>query len=134
MSAIVQPQFDEIIENKAIGAYLGLAVGDALGATLEFMTPSQIKSAYGVHDSITGGGWLRLSPGQVTDDTTMSLALGESIIKSGCVDANAVAKAFSNWFLDNPVDIGKTVKRGIIHYRYSGIPYRSMPPNLGMAS
>lgn len=123
MEAVAQQRIDETIENKAIGAYLGLAVGDALGATVEFMSPSQIKSAFGRHESIVGGGWLNLSPGQVTDDTTMSLKLGESILKYGCVDAEAVAKSFSVWFLDNPVDIGNTVKRGIIHYRYSGIPY-----------
>lgn len=123
MAAIAQQHTDELTVNKAIGAYLGLAVGDALGATVEFMSPAQIKSTYGVHDSIVGGGWLDLPAGQVTDDTTLSLALGEAILKSGYVDAQGVAQSFSDWFLTNPVDVGKTVKRGIIHFRYSGIPY-----------
>ena len=120
---LVQQHNEQLYENKAIGAYLGLAVGDALGATVEFMPPAQIKKKYKVHDTITGGGWLRLQAGQVTDDTTMSLALGKSILESGCVDAYAVAKSFSDWFLKNPVDIGNTVKRGVIYFRYSGIPY-----------
>ena len=110
-------------EKKAVAAYLGVAVGDALGATVEFMSPEQIKSQFGVHQSIVGGGWLHLQPGQVTDDTTMSLALGVSILSKGFVDATAVAKSFSDWFVTNPVDIEKTVKRGIVHYRYSGTPF-----------
>ena len=65
--------------DRALGAYLGLALGDALGATVEFMTPREIAHRFaaqgGVHRHIIGGGWLKLAPGQVTDDTTMSLAL-----------------------------------------------------------
>jgi ADP-ribosyl-[dinitrogen reductase] hydrolase len=105
-----------------LGAYLGLAVGDALGATVEFMTPNEIRARYGTHDRIRGGGWLGLRPGQVTDDTTMALALGESILAAGGVDAAAAAQAFSDWMAAKPVDIGNTVRRGIVHYRYSGEP------------
>ncbi|WP_455222654.1 ADP-ribosyl-[dinitrogen reductase] hydrolase [Kaarinaea lacus] len=125
MSAVAKKLDETSLEHKAIGAYLGLAVGDALGATVEFMSPEQIKTEVGVHDSIVGGGWLRLQAGQVTDDTTMSLALGDSILKMGNVDAAAVADSFSEWFVNNPVDVGNTVKRGIVHYRYSGTPYVS---------
>ncbi|WP_455219649.1 ADP-ribosylglycohydrolase family protein, partial [Kaarinaea lacus] len=121
MEAVLQRHPTESVEKKAVAAYLGLAVGDALGATVEFMSPRQIKNAFGVHDEITGGGWLGLQPGQVTDDTTMSLALGESILKAGKVDAVAVAEFFSDWLTSEPVDVGNTVKRGITHYRYSGI-------------
>ena len=108
------------LKDRALGAYVGLAVGDALGATTEFMTPREIEVAYGVHDQIRGGGWLKLKPGQVTDDTEMSLALGQAIIEQGRVESQAVAEAFSNWMRSKPVDIGNTVRRGIIHYRNSG--------------
>ncbi|MBI1423314.1 MAG: ADP-ribosyl-[dinitrogen reductase] hydrolase [Gammaproteobacteria bacterium] len=107
---------------KINGAYLGLAVGDALGATVEFMTPREIQHAYGTHDTMRGGGWLKLKRGQVTDDTTMALALGEAIIQNGSVDTVAIAKAFDHWMKQKPVDIGNTVRRGIVHFRYSGIP------------
>lgn len=109
----------EIIE-RALGAYLGLAVGDALGATVEFMTPREIEARYGTHDRIIGGGWLKLRAGQVTDDTTMSLALGASILERGRVEASSVAEAFSRWMRDKPVDMGHTVRRGIVHYRTTG--------------
>lgn len=65
---------DEVHE-RVLGAYLGFAVGDALGATVAFMTPVEIQHAYGMHRDMVGGGWLKLKPGQVTDDTQMALAL-----------------------------------------------------------
>ena len=72
------------LARRAEGAYLGLAVGDALGATVEFLTPREIRATFardgGVHRQMIGGGWLRLKPGQVTDDTTMALALGDAIL------------------------------------------------------
>jgi ADP-ribosyl-[dinitrogen reductase] hydrolase len=108
--------------DRVTGAYLGLAIGDALGATVEFMTPREIQQQYGQHDSIRGGGWLKLKRGQVTDDTTMALALGEAILQQGSVDALAIAKSFNEWMKQKPVDIGNTVRRGIVHFRYSGIP------------
>jgi ADP-ribosyl-[dinitrogen reductase] hydrolase len=108
------------LEARALGAYLGMAVGDALGATVEFMTPREIQAQYGVHDRIRGGGWLKLPSGKVTDDTTMALALGESILHRGKVDAYAVAQAFDDWLRRKPVDIGNTVRRGIVHFRTTG--------------
>jgi ADP-ribosyl-[dinitrogen reductase] hydrolase len=109
-------------QQRAIGAYLGLAVGDALGATTEFLTPNEIRERYGVHNRIIGGGWLHLKPGQVTDDTGMSLALGASILEQGGVKAVPVARAFSDWMRAKPVDIGHTVRRGIVHFRDTGLP------------
>jgi ADP-ribosyl-[dinitrogen reductase] hydrolase len=109
------------VYDRAAGAYLGLAVGDALGATVEFMTPREIGETYGVHRHMIGGGWLRLRKGRVTDDTEMSLALGRSILSAGGIDARTIAEAFSAWMRTKPVDIGHTVRRGIGLYRRTGI-------------
>jgi ADP-ribosyl-[dinitrogen reductase] hydrolase len=111
-----------VITDRATAAYLGLAIGDALGATVEFMTPREIAIQYGVHDKIRGGGWLHLKAGQVTDDTTMSLALGKSILSVGKVDALAAAKAFDDWMRAKPVDIGNTVRRNLLQFRKTGNP------------
>jgi len=108
------------LEDRAVAAYLGLAIGDALGATVEFMTPREIRAEYGVHDIIRGGGWLKLRSGEVTDDTTMALALGQSILEQGRVDALAAARAFDGWMRSKPVDIGNTVRRGILRFRQTG--------------
>lgn len=107
---------------RGIAAYLGLAIGDALGATVEFLTPNEIRHQHGVHRDITGGGWLRLKAGRVTDDTTMSLALGASILEHGGVEAQAAAAAFDAWMRAKPVDIGNTVRRNLIQFRKTGHP------------
>jgi ADP-ribosyl-[dinitrogen reductase] hydrolase len=108
------------LHNRALGAYLGLAVGDALGATVEFMLPREIQYQYGVHKEIVGGGWLKLRPGRVTDDTEMSLAMGAALIASGGWDARAVADAFVAWLQSRPIDIGNTCRRGIQRYMVQG--------------
>ncbi len=107
---------------RASAAYLGLAIGDALGATVEFLTPNEIRHQHGVHRDIVGGGWLRLKAGQVTDDTTMSLALGAAILARGGVEAQAAADAFDGWMRGKPVDIGNTVRRNLIAFRMTGNP------------
>ena len=115
------------LTDRATAAYLGLAIGAALGATVEFMTPGEIRQQYGEHRDIVGGGWLRLKAGQVTDDTTMSLALGDAILAHGRVDAKAAADAFDAWMRAKPVDIGNTVRRNLITYRKTGNP--EAPPS-----
>ena len=113
---------------RAEAAYLGLALGDALGATVEFMTPREIAHTYGVLRDIRGGGWLNLKPGQVTDDTTMALALGRAILDDGGeVRALSCARAFDAWMRGKPVDIGNTVRRNLIMFRRTGNP--EAPPS-----
>jgi ADP-ribosyl-[dinitrogen reductase] hydrolase len=107
---------------RATAAYLGLAIGDALGATVEFLTPNEIRQQHNSHRDIVGGGWLRLKAGQVTDDTTMALALGEAILARQGVDAKAAAEAFDGWMRAKPIDIGNTVRRNLITFRQTGNP------------
>jgi ADP-ribosyl-[dinitrogen reductase] hydrolase len=115
------------IRDRARAAYLGFALGDALGATVEFMTPREIAATYGTHDRIVGGGWLKLAPGQVTDDTTMSLALGRAIVDARGWNLRAAADAFAAWLRAGPVDCGNTCRRGIRRYLTDGS--LSGPPN-----
>jgi len=116
---------DKTLMDRALGAYLGLAVGDALGATVEFMTHREIVAKYGVHNKIIGGGWLKLKPGQVTDDTAMSLALGRALIGAGGFDVAEVCEAFLAWFRTRPIDIGNTCRRGIARYLHEGTVSKS---------
>ncbi|MBQ0945877.1 ADP-ribosyl-[dinitrogen reductase] hydrolase [Ideonella sp. 4Y16] len=114
--------------DKALGAYLGLAIGDALGATVEFMRPREIRAQYGVHREMMGGGWLKLARGQVTDDTQMCLALGDALLLAGAPllaarDDSAtrqIAEAFVRWLRSKPVDCGNTCRRGIQRYLADG--------------
>lgn len=114
------------ILDRAKAVYLGLAIGDALGATTEFMTPAEIKAKYKVHKKIIGGGWLYLKPGQVTDDTEMSLALGKALLTTACWDIQGIADNLLAWMRNKPVDIGATCRRGIRDYMLKGqleVPY-----------
>jgi ADP-ribosyl-[dinitrogen reductase] hydrolase len=95
---------------------MGLALGDALGATTEFMTHNEIKAKYKVHRKIIGGGWLSIKAGEVTDDTQMSLALAKALIREKKWDINAIAGEFVKWMRSKPIDIGATVRRGIRLY------------------
>ena len=110
--------------DRALGAYLGLALGDALGATVEFMTPREIRAQYGVHRQIVGGGWLKLPAGEVTDDTTMALALGDALLRGRRegrpFDTALIADAFVAWWRGKPVDCGNTCRRGILRYVNEG--------------
>jgi ADP-ribosyl-[dinitrogen reductase] hydrolase len=114
------PGDEALLLDRALGAYLGLAVGDALGATVEFMTRTEIAARYGEHNRIVGGGWLDLKPGQVTDDTAMSLALGRALIRSDGFDLEMVCEEFAAWFRSRPPDIGNTCRRGISRYLANG--------------
>ena len=117
--------------DRALGAYLGLAIGDALGATVEFMRPREIAAQYGVHRDIIGGGWLKLANGQVTDDTSMSLSLGSALLQGGPGELDRLAEgdetlvrrigdAYVRWFKSKPVDCGNTCRRGIQRYLLDG--------------
>jgi len=110
----------DVIQRRALGAYLGFAIGDALGATVEFMTPREIGALYGLHRDIIGGGWLKLKAGQVTDDTQMSLALGHSIVADSGFSPLAAAEAFAAWLKTKPVDVGATCRRGIRRFIVDG--------------
>ncbi|PTY03271.1 ADP-ribosyl-[dinitrogen reductase] hydrolase [Opitutaceae bacterium EW11] len=111
---------DTILRDRALGAYLGLAIGDALGATVEFMTPLEIRAMHREHRSIVGGGWLGLRPGQVTDDTQMCLALGGAVLVEQGWRLGGVADAFVAWMRGRPADIGNTCRRGLRRYMQTG--------------
>lgn len=104
---------------RALGAYLGLAVGDALGAPVEFLTAREI-AAQGGHREMTGGGWLKLKPGQITDDTEMSLCLGRAWLQAGGWDKKIAAEHFAKWLKSHPIDIGNTCRRGVQRYLLDG--------------
>ena len=122
-------QASPLLLDRALGSFLGLAIGDALGATVEFMTSQEIAARYKIHNQIIGGGWLGLKPGRVTDDTEMALALGSALITSGGWSPRAIANSFVAWMRGSPSDIGNTCRRGIGHYLTTGI--LCVPPSKG---
>lgn len=84
---------DEAARDRARGALLGLAVGDALGTTLEFKP----KDRYQPLTTIVGVGPFSLDPGEWTDDTSMALALATSLIEKGGLDERDLMDRFCAW-------------------------------------
>lgn len=110
----------EDIRSRARAAFIGLAVGDSLGAPVEFMTAGEIGDKYGVLKEIVGGGWLRLKPGQVTDDTEMALCIARALVAAGRWSLRGIADNFAGWLRSKPVDVGATCRRGIRNYMLMG--------------
>ena len=71
------------MKDRYRGSLVGLAVGDALGTTVEFKRPGTFKPV----TDITGGGPFGLSPGDWTDDTSMALCLAASLLERQGFDA-----------------------------------------------
>ncbi|HKE16854.1 MAG TPA: ADP-ribosylglycohydrolase family protein, partial [Kofleriaceae bacterium] len=88
---------------RARGALLGLAVGDALGTTLEFERPTPTTPTMpwclleGPHRDITGGGPFDVEPGQTTDDTQMATCLASSLAAHGRFVRDDVLRAYLAW-------------------------------------
>lgn len=119
MTHLLPPQGDEL-QSRSRALLIGTAVGDALGAPLEFMTKREISAKYGHYAEMTGGGWLRLKPGQVTDDTEMTLCIARAVATAGTWDLTAIAANFATWLRSNPIDIGDTCRRGIRNFMLKG--------------
>ena len=64
-------------QDKFRGALLGLAAGDALGTTVEFSP----RGTFTPLTDMVGGGPFNLKPGEWTDDTSMALCMGQSLIE-----------------------------------------------------
>jgi ADP-ribosyl-[dinitrogen reductase] hydrolase len=87
---------------------LGLAVGDALGAAVEWLHPDQIESRYGgpLRDMVASGMW---ELGEWTDDTAMAVELAASMADQGRYDEDDVFGRYALWARSRPKDIGATV-------------------------
>jgi len=115
------------IRDRARAAFIGMAIGDAMGATVEFLTATEIQAKYGIFKNIIGGGWLHLKPGQVTDDTEMALCIARAIIQSQGWSLEEIARNFAAWLKSRPVDCGDTCRKGIRSYMLHGA--LEAPPN-----
>ncbi|HEX7900227.1 MAG TPA: ADP-ribosylglycohydrolase family protein [Planctomycetota bacterium] len=108
------------------GALLGLAVGDALGTTLEFKRPGTFKPIA----DLVGGGPFQLKPGEWTDDTSMALCLAESLLERGGSDPVDQLRRYTLWWKAGHLssngrcfDIGNTVKAALRRFETTGEPW-----------
>ncbi|KQS69289.1 ribosylglycohydrolase [Modestobacter sp. Leaf380] len=101
--------------DRAAGAVLGSAVGDALGAPFEFGPPGRYSARFPVDadgplDEMCGGGALGWAPGEFTDDTQMALLVGQSLVESGGLDEADLFGRFARWAAGDPPDIGNQTR------------------------
>ncbi|MNB71998.1 ADP-ribosyl-[dinitrogen reductase] glycohydrolase [compost metagenome] len=108
---------DDRLFDRIKGGLYGVAVGDALGGTTEFMTPPEIRAKHGYLREIIGGGVWRLEPGEVTDDTMMTLAVAEGILENPAAPKEPIGRRFMEWYATNPKDIGNIIRRVFEHYK-----------------
>ncbi|HYI14399.1 MAG TPA: ADP-ribosylglycohydrolase family protein [Thermomicrobiales bacterium] len=113
----------EGLRDRYRGALVGSAVGDALGATVEFMARDAISRKYGELREIVGGGWLNLPKGEVTDDTQMARCIARSLAERGEFDGDDIAARFVEWYRSNPPDIGNTTRDALVRLA-SGVPWQ----------
>jgi ADP-ribosyl-[dinitrogen reductase] hydrolase len=100
------------------GCLVGLAVGDALGAPLEFLPPGTFEPI----TDMVGGGPFHLEPGQWTDDTSMALCLAESLVEKQGFDSVDQLRRHVRWFRQGHLSstgkcfgIGNTVRASLVH-------------------
>jgi ADP-ribosyl-[dinitrogen reductase] hydrolase len=110
--------------NRARGALLGLAVGDAIGTTVEFMP----RGSFPTLTDMVGGGPFNLLAGQWTDDTSMALCLAASLIDNG-FDTQDQMQRYLLWHDEGYMssngkcfDIGNATSDALERFRHSGDP------------
>lgn len=105
--------------DRARGALLGLAAGDAVGTTVEFRSPGTFAPLTGM----AGGGPFHLKPGQWTDDTSMALCLAESLVDLGGHDPADQLRRYALWWKEGYLsstgecfDIGTTTRNQLARF------------------
>ena len=123
----------EAIRDRAVGCLLGLAVGDAVGTTLEFKP----RDSYPPLTDMVGGGPFGLRPGEWTDDTAMALALADSLLAHPDLDEADLMRRFTDWHergtyscTGTCFDIGITTRQALARWKRTGNPVAgSTDPN-----
>ena len=117
----------EEILKKLYDGMIGLAIGDALGVPVEFKTRQEIEEnpvremrEYGTHHQARGV-W--------SDDTSLTLALVDSIVKCSGIDYKDIMERFSAWLLygdytaaGEVFDVGNATGRAIMNYGHGTAP------------
>ena len=111
--------------DRFTGCMAGLAVGDAVGTAVEF----KARGTFPQLTDMVGGGAFKLAPGQWTDDTSMALCLGASLLERGGFDPNDQMTRYLRWVQQGYfsstggfVDMGLTVAAAPRAIRVNGRP------------
>ncbi|WP_448541845.1 ADP-ribosylglycohydrolase family protein [Roseiflexus sp.] len=113
-------------QDRFRGCLLGLAVGDAIGTTVEFRP----RGSFAPLTDMVGGGPFHLQAGQWTDDTSMALCLATSLVECNGFDAHDQMMRYCAWaetgYLSSTgtcFDIGSTTSSALRRFRQTGDPF-----------
>ena len=130
---LTEKMSDDTMRDRVRGALIGLAVGDAVGTTVEFKPPGTFPPV----TDMVGGGPFGLKPGEWTDDTSMALCLAESLIECGGFDVRDQMTRYVRWWREGHLsstgrcfDIGNTTRAALARFERTGDPFAgSTEPN-----
>lgn len=108
------------------GSLFGLAIGDALGAPLEYKEPGDFEPV----DDMSGGGIFKLKVGEFTDETSMALCLSESLIESRGFNPSDQMERYLHWYHKGHLssqgwcfDVGTINRKAILAYESTRQPF-----------
>ncbi len=106
-----------LLADRVVGAMVGLALGDAFGAPVEWLDHTQIAALHpgGVRDFLANPA-RNLAAGQVTDDTDMAFLTAESLVARRGLDMDDIAMRLPTW-AQTRSDLGATALAGIAALR-----------------
>jgi ADP-ribosyl-[dinitrogen reductase] hydrolase len=114
------------IEIRAIGALLGLACGDAIGAAVEFKQRGSFLPVTGMQ----GGGLHGIPAGYWTDDTSMALALLHSLLECKGFNAGHQMQEYIAWWkqgkyssIGDCFDIGGQTRSALDRFQRTDNPF-----------
>lgn len=142
--SVYKDSIESNINAYDLGAFLGVLVGDAAGAPLEFFR-GRIEERH-VLDAMKmiGGGTMSIGPGQITDDGELTLSLAWALVytnpQKGLPIEN-IARMYTEWFDSRPFDVGNTCRRAFMRHKneanenvVSEMMQRSVKDSSGMES
>jgi ADP-ribosyl-[dinitrogen reductase] hydrolase len=113
-------------DDQALGMFVGLFIGDAMGAPLEFTEPNMGEPVR----SMIGGGVHDVTPGEWTDDGAMAMCIAKAYLRSGKFDAALIQHNFIRWSKtgefgtrNRVFDIGITVSEALRRAQDLDLPY-----------
>jgi ADP-ribosyl-[dinitrogen reductase] hydrolase len=120
-----EPPAGAAFKDRARGAFLGLAVGDAVGMAVEFKP----RGSFPPLTDMIGGGPFNLAAGQWTDDTSMALCLAASLADTGRFDPRDQMERYLRWrrhgymsVTGRCFDIGATTAAALRRFEETGEP------------
>jgi ADP-ribosyl-[dinitrogen reductase] hydrolase len=123
---VINTLLTPLSQSRFRGCLLGLAVGDAIGTSVEFMPPGSFTPL----TDMVGGGPFSLAPGEWTDDTSMALCLAESLIEKEGFDPIDQLERYVRWYRTGYLssngrcfDIGITTCASLHRFERTHEPY-----------